>query len=240
MNCGSVVGEGDKICPNCGRVIIHNKITRSHNSVMYNPQSKSGRRNSMNKNNLDYDTIYSSDVLRKKVEQPESQFTPEQRAALETDGHTRRGYSGRQNYGKIVPFVGKVIKIAILLVIIYLLVCFVRVTMVKTSDYKFDTKMELTCENYGEAMKAYFDDGSWHYRLSRNTVSYEGTKKKKVYKLTFKKENGQVIVDSLTIDDEQIPKKKIMKEYVMGMFMSEDGKSYEEKRKDQLDSIAKS
>ena len=234
MNCGSVVEEGAKICPNCGRIIMQNKEKPKYNTFSNGPSRKKTRTV-----NFEEDTIYSSDLLRKKKPPKEqSSFSPEQRAALENTKYQRTNYSGRQNYGKIVPFVGKIIKIAIVLVLLYLLLCFVRVYSTKSANYKFDTKMDLPCDSYGEAFDAYFEDGSWHYRLTRNRVSYEGKLKGKTYKMTFKKENGQVVVDTLYIDSEEIEKDKIMDDYVLGMFMSEEGRSYEEKRKKQLDSVA--
>lgn len=213
MNCGALLEDGAKICSNCGRMVYD-----GNKNVQAARLRASKGRASGSKGRQSADISEYSSALKTKPRRGGADLGRD--PGLENLKFQKTGGSGNSARGKLAPFAGKILKIILVLAIAYFAFAFIRITMTKNSTYKFETDMELPCEDYGEAMDSYFEDGGWHFELFRNRVSYKGTIKKKKYLLTFKRENGQTVVDMLTIDGEEVDKDIIMEEYVLGMFMS--------------------
>ena len=233
MNCGTVVDENAKICPGCGRVIMHSRDSaNAYGTAIHQYKKKGGAASAVQEEN---DFFYSSDLLKPK--NTRSTITPQQRAEAESLKYHRTGYSGRQNYGRLVPFFSKVFKVLFVIVLIYIAICFLMVNSVKSKSYNFGKEMNLSCGDYNEAVDAYFDEGSWHYSILRNMTSYEGTHDDKKYKLVFKKEDGQVTVDSIIIDGSVIEDKKEIEQIVLERCDSQGELNNKEKREQQLNSI---
>lgn len=219
INCGAILDVGDKLCPNCGRVALQPKKNTSSANINYTAPRRRPKRGGgqMSKAAQSANPFEN----QKKKTRYNSTFSPTQRAELENIRYHRTGYSGKDKRGKIAPFMGKIIKIVLVLAVLYISFYFVRVETTKHSEYDFKTKMELPCSTYGEAMENYFkDNGSWNFELTRNKVSYTGTKDNDTYVLTFGSKDGQTVVTMLTINGKEVDKNKIMEEYVLGMFMS--------------------
>lgn len=225
FNCGAEIADGSKICSNCGMVVKNSpKQTVNTGAVKIKSGSQTSAHRMASLSTQDAANVFNDQPLHKRRPTKgtyNSTFTPEQRAKLEKIDNRKLG-SGRQDNSRLMPLLRKSVFIIFIIVLLAVGFMFVRIFMVKQSTYKFETKMKLSCNNYGEAMNNFFgDSGKWHFDFRKNEVSYTGTHKNKSYVLIFKKDDGQTVVDKLTINDEEVDKENIMEIYVLGMFMTD-------------------
>lgn len=244
--CGAVLEPNAKICTNCGKVVSSKnqqavrQNTRSNAPQQFSQQGFDSRQRTANRYNPMQNQPAPQRVYEhpKRVAQrqpqyaqpPVSQNKKKKRPTdtqLNMNAFTESGRfeenqtSGKENRSKLKPIIFRIIKIAVVLLVLYFGFAFVRIFMVSHAGYEFETKMTLSSDNYGDAMSNYFDDGSWKFTLFKNQVSYEGKKGSEEYVLTFKRQNGQTVCDSITIDGKKVTTDKLMDTYVMGMFMAE-------------------
>ncbi|MDO4945184.1 MAG: zinc ribbon domain-containing protein [Ruminococcus sp.] len=236
--CGAVIDDGAKICTNCGKMIAGKGSAQKEGGLQF---SNYGGSSMPVQNKPDVRTPYMSKANAKHARQEADNRAYQRAGQSAQQRRTDNGYdpvrqaqqqrvpfvtnssSGKEkSKSKIMPLIGKLVKIILVLFILYALFGFIRVMLVRSADYDFKLGegMKLECENYGEAMDNYFEKGKWRYHLKGNCVTYTGeTKSGEEYELTFGKKNKQTAVTKLVIDGKAVDKDKIMDIYIMGMFM---------------------
>lgn len=237
--------ENSKICTNCGKVVAQSKninqnVSQNQFTDFDNRSPVEGRTvRQTQRSNVDYRAQQAQRQANRPNTRADSFDTPASQRSRQSS-RSGQGYdpvryaqqnntpfsanssSGKENRSRLKPLIFTLIKIIIVIAVLYVGFVFVRVYLVSHGEYEFETTMKLSCENYSEAFDNYFEEGSWKYTLSKNQVSYEGTTKEgEEYVMTFKSENGQVVVSRLVIDGTAVEQDKIMDTYILGMFMAE-------------------
>ena len=235
--CGAYIDNNAKLCTNCGKIVKMPKEQTFSAAVDYDkvvkeltPPKKEGRqmraaqtvpKTSMKSADAGYEQHKAKENVAHRS-YSNSPVSPKKRAEAEKLKYSEYGTSGKENASKIMPILKKAAKIAVIIFAIYFVFAFIRIFMISQGNYDFGNGLTMTNSNYSQAVSNYFEDGKWRFRLFKNQVYYEGTQKNgDKYLMTFKYKSGEVIVDSLYINDKEIPKKDIMDNYIMGMFMSE-------------------
>ncbi len=235
--CGAKLDSAAMICTNCGKVVpAYNSSAKKQGYDQFGtPRQDQGAARDTVK------TPYAATRSARQMQGVESGYAdtgkrrssapagydPVKAAQQQKVPFVTNASSGkRQNTSTLAPLVFNLIKILIVVAILYAGFVFVRVMLVKQAkyDFKLAEGMTLASKNYGQAFDNYFKEGKWWYDFEKNIVTYEGTTSEgKVYKMTFGKVDGQTAVKTLYIDDKKIDNAdgNIMKNYVLGMFMSE-------------------
>lgn len=230
--CGSKLEDGAKICTNCGRIVPVNPAGQRCQYDQNERQEYIDRSRMQSIPKRVYEHPKRAEAEERMRKQREEKARRKRNAERRNPPPADNGYertptehngSGKEKYGKKKKIVKRILKIAVILFAIYFAVALIMVFSVKLSTYEFETEMTLTNENYGQAINAYFKDGKWKYNIFKNEVSYQGTSQNgDKYFMTFKREDGQTIVDYMTVNGEKVKTDTIMKTKVMGMFMSEE------------------
>lgn len=230
--CGSKLEDGAKICTNCGRIVSVNPAGQRQQFDQDERQEYIDRSRMQSIPKRVYEHPKRAEAEERMRKEQEAKARRKRNAERRNPPPVNNGYertptehdgSGKEKYGKKKKIIKRVLKIAIILFVIYFAIALFRVISVKLSTYKFETEMTLSNENYGQAINAYFQKGKWKYNIFKNEVSYQGTSQDgDKYVMTFKREDGQTIVNSMTINGEKVKTDMIMKTKVMGMFMAEE------------------
>lgn len=241
--CGAMIEGDSKLCTNCGKMIAGKGTAQTKSNLQFSNYNESSipvqnspdvRASYMSKTNARQarydadDRAYQQSLQAENRRRSNSGYDPTKHAEQQKIPFVTNSSSGKEkNKSKITPMLGTLVKIIIVLFILYALFGFIRVMLVRSADYDFKLGegMKLECENYGEAVDSYFENGSWRYHLKGNCVTYVGkTKSGEKYEMTFGKKDKQTVVTRLVIDEKAVDKEKIMDIYIMGMFMTKDKK----------------
>ena len=234
--CGAYIDDNAKLCTNCGKIVKRPKEQTFSAAVDYDKVVKEltpkregkqmrAARSVPRASMKSADEGYAQHKKQENVAHrsySNSPVSPRQRAQAEKLRYTDSGTSGKENVSRVAPVLKVIVKIALIIIAACFIFAFIRIFTISHGSYDFKNGMAMTNENYYEATSNYFEDGKWRFRLFKNQVYYKGTMKDgDEYLMTFKYRSGEVIVDSLYVNDKEIPQKDIMDNYIMGMFMSE-------------------
>jgi len=119
---------------------------------------------------------------------------------------------------KVFRGVTTALKIAVILAVLYGGIFVVQIYRVKLAGYPYDTKMKLSCNNYGQAISGYFKSGHWTVNPFTGRCTYSGE--------TYHHEDMEMIFNArvkvtlagMTVDGEPISE-SLTESKVMGMFI---------------------
>lgn len=230
------MSEGAKICTNCGKVAAPmGQSSENSNRQFSNFSGSQGMTPGASSRTK---TTYASHRSARQMKAPEANYgqasarrrpdanyDPVKQAAQQRVPFVTNETSGKEkNRSRLSPIIGAIIKIIIALLIVYVVLSFAMVMLVRNAEYDFKLGkgISLECSTYGEAFDNYFEDGKWRFDIKSRKVTFEGTSyDKEKYEITFGRKEGQTVVQTMYIDDKRIDGDKIMDVYVMGMFMTE-------------------
>lgn len=222
--CGSKLEDGAKICTNCGRIAPINPPGQRQQDERQEYIERS-RMQSIPKRVYEHPKRAEAEERMRKQQEAKAYKRRVNPPIIDKGNErtpTEHSGSGKEKYGRKKRIVKGLLKLVVILFVIYLAIALIRVFSVKLSSCDFETEMTLTNENYGQAINAYFKEGKWKYNILKNEVSYQGTAQNgDKYVMTFKREDGQTVVNYMTVNGEKV-KTDAIKTKVMGMFMAEE------------------
>lgn len=201
--CGARISDDMKICGNCGKIIPSQRPRQ---------EVKRPTQNSVN---------------RPKV----VRATPPKNNAPKHDNRKETAYNKQsirqENFEKVKKqkniknkhSIKKWIKIALVVLAIYLVVSLVQIFRVRMAEYEFkNTDMKMSQHNFGQAVDNFFESGHWVYNPFTFTVKYSGeTADGYEYDLKFSAFTS-VKVKEVEVDGEKKTDSK-MESALMGMFI---------------------
>ena len=221
-SCGARISDGMKICANCGKVVPPLRATRPANS---NASRQGVSRKNLSNGNLSNGQVLNGQRVRMPSDSQRRQAAPTQRY----EAHSR--ISGKsaaprknadikpaKNERDVKKKVFKGLKIASVILIIYIIISVVQIFRVRLSTYDFKVDMKMSRDNYGQAIDNFFDSGHWEYNPFTFTVTYKGEKQREgEYELKFSAVSSvklkAVIVDGMEKDSDKL------ESAIMGLFI---------------------
>ena len=234
-SCNAVVGDGMKLCPNCGRLI--SAIGEKHE---YQPPERAARPASGELRRSDRPGTSRSPAGRTAKKgsprraQPSREDAHARRAqpdrrpvrAAEPEGNRRKKAhtvpQSHRHEEKELPAWTGIVKVSVLIVVIlaavYIALFTLQVLRVKKATYEFNTTMTLTASNYGEAFENSVKDGSWSYNPFTFTVTYKGIHDGEDIAVKFSAWLD-LKVESITVGKEVKTEAEQINNYLMGLFI---------------------
>lgn len=222
--CGARVSDEMKICGNCGKILPQRRTS--------SPQANSANMRRKNSAQQRVNTARAAGAAvnnTKNREREQINRQPQKRPTVQREAPTRQvskkevrqAEARRQKSSQSIwqRFnIKKWIKIAVVVVIIYVVVSAIQVFRVRFSTYEFKTTdMKMSRENYGQAIDGFFDSGHWVYNPFTFTVRYSGKSEGKEYDLKFSA-FASVDLKSIEVDGDKKEESQI-EPIVMGMFI---------------------
>lgn len=224
--CGARISDDMKICGNCGKIIpphqkvrqdVHNVFNQNiniQNDNKLSPQRKAAKSN--NKSKAIPKTNIQKNIPKKQFEKnnvKESDFF-EMKRNVPNQSKKQKTITIKNNRN-----IKKYIKIALIVLIIYIAISLVQIFRVKHTGYEFkSTDMKMSQDNFGQAIDVFFENGHWTYNPFTLTVKYSGeTTDGKEYNLKFSAV-ATVKIKEITVDGKEKTDSQ-MESVLMGMFI---------------------
>lgn len=197
-HCGKPLGEGARVCTHCGKVVP--MPTRPVYPPPYQGGYEPERRNKRPK-------------PRRQASPPPVQPYP-----MPTPERTAKRPRAKKRRGKISARIYSTLTVLVILAALYAGIFIVEVTRVRVSTCKFDSELKMSARNYGQAIDAYYKDGSWSVNPFTLTCKYKGqTRHKEQMELVFSAK-GEVVLEEISVDGEVLNDKQ-KKSKLLGMFI---------------------
>lgn len=233
-SCGARISDGMKICANCGKVVEplnrqpqrrtspkgavqRQTVPRSRpapNRGAVDTRRAPERRSVQNERHQNVNHEMPQRNQRQEIPQQRNprQHIPQQKSVHEKP---RKANVKRE---KDKRSIGKYIKIATVILIIYAVISVVQIFRVRLSAYDFKTEMKMTYSNYGQAADHFFESSFWFYNPFTCTVRLSGTASNGDKYLIKYSALTSVNVKSITVNDEEKSEKQVETE-IMGLFI---------------------
>lgn len=218
--CGAIIQDNIKVCGNCGRIIPPRRANVQGSGRAVPKPSQPSQRQASPRQRAAAPRQQVQSVPRAQAPKPKTQ-TPVQRSAPQRSVQQKKAVSKKRQPQKATGRLNikRWLKIALVIIAVYLIISLVQIFRVKFSTYDFKTTdMKMSQDNYGQAIDVFFDSGSWVYNPFTCTVKYSGeTVEGDEYELKFSA-LGEVGVKSIEVDGEPKDKKQF-ETVMMGMFI---------------------
>lgn len=201
--CGARISDDMKICGNCGKIIpsqrTRQEVKRPTQNSVNRPKvvREAPQKNSVPKRDSRKSPTYNKQSIRQ-----------ENFESVKKHKNTKSKHS-----------IKKWIKVAFVVLAVYLVVSLVQIFRVRMTGYEFkQTDMKMSQHNFGQAVDNFFDSGHWVYNPFTFTVKYSGeTADGYEYDLKFSA-FASVKVKEVQVDGEKKTDSK-MESALMGMFI---------------------
>lgn len=215
--CGARISDDMKICGNCGKII---PPQRARNEVSRSPKQNVHRESGINSSYQRKST--NAKIIQNKVNKPKTQTERRKlknaesiAVNMEVPQKVKNQKFSLKNSGKIKKW----IKVAIVVIAIYIVISLVQIFRVRFTEYEFkSTDMKMSQKNFGQAIDNFFESGHWVYNPFTLTVKYTGeTSEGNEYDMKFSAfmsiEIKEIEVDGKEKTDSQL------ESALMGMFI---------------------
>lgn len=209
-SCGARISDEMKICANCGKVV---PPLRTNRPVNPNAQRRTENRTS--------NRVVTPQNVQRTRNQPvperrQVRPAPQRQQVVHRERPQVKAPKTNRNNTKAKIFKG--LKIALIVLIVYVVISAIQIFRVRLSTYHFKVDMKMSQENYGQAVDSFFDSGLWTYNPFTFTVTYKGEKKAEGdYELKFSAVTS-VKLKSVSVDGKEKTGDK-MESAIMGLFI---------------------
>lgn len=224
-SCGARISDGMKICANCGKVISpldgapHRRTNPNRTASRTSGRVAVDSRRSPQRQSVQNRQGHSSREMTQRYPMqdiPQERRSRRQITQQRAVQHKPKKTDTKREKDK--KSIGRYIKIAVVILIIYAVVSIVQIFRVRLSAYNFKTEMKMTYSNYGQAADNFFDSSFWVYNPFTFTVRLSGTASNGNEYVIKYSAFTSVKVKSITVDDEEKTDKQIETE-IMGLFI---------------------
>lgn len=220
-SCGARISDGMKICANCGKVVPQPRTVRSSDSsyavkqrnnqkvksMSMPPKGQSANRQAMPQNRQ-VKSNQNRSAGSKSLKNQQA-VMPKKNTYVKSAGKTESSVKS-----KILKYT----KIAVIVLIIYVIISVIQIFRVRLSTYDFKVDMKMSKENYGQAIDSFFNGGHWTYNPFTFTVTYKGEKQREgEYELKFSAV-GSVKLKAVFVDGTEKDSDRL-ESAIMGLFI---------------------
>ncbi|WP_175545517.1 MULTISPECIES: zinc ribbon domain-containing protein [unclassified Ruminococcus] len=214
-NCGKPLRSDMRICPYCGKV-VREPVGEGRQAQRRSPQRPPQQRQRQQQaaRPVQQRRPAAAPAPVKKRPQPVQQYAERKAEVSEAPVPKKKHLLPASVMRKIY----RALTVAVVLTGLYISIFMIQVFRVKTATYPFKTKMKLSYSSYGQAMDAYFEDGSWSVNPFIFTCTYKGKSMHgEDYTIVFSA-GTKIKVKEMVVDEKEI-KKNIFEEKMLGMFI---------------------
>jgi uncharacterized Zn finger protein (UPF0148 family) len=215
QGCGAPLKPDVLVCPNCGRLATQQQPNQPRRAVKTVQSAKPARAVKTVPQQQTRQARPQQAAVKRQAQRADEPKPKKKREKREKPDNQSQP-NGKKK--KIINAALRLATVAIVIGALYFSIFIVQVFRVKVSTYDFSNEMQMSSDNYGEAIGSYFESGKWSVNPFTATCTYTGkTKHSEEYKIVFSA-GLSVKIDEIYVDGEKVKNKQI-ETRLMGMFI---------------------